>query len=189
MKRLFLFVIIFLISCAGTSGSAPEERSEDSPVKEITIIGESHAEAFDCTYFSTSCENEGVSGETIEKTLTHLDTRKLKTVILFTGVNSIFFISLADALEKYPILYQRIDSNDIYCIGLPTDVNVSPEKISEFNTMVKELCGEAHYIDSQEFTSDGNGHWLDGMTIDGVHITSPGYTLIAEEIKTRMREQ
>jgi len=163
MKKL-LIILILICGCGSGNEKTVVAPTYSDTVSEWTFKGDSMA--YDLGIYWGEGENNGSGGASIEFLLSYPDTRPLKNVVLWVGVNSIHAgTPIDDIVSHHQELHDSIKAERIYCVGVPYvngingyDSSLWPN-IAILNAAIETKCGKENYVDIESipvvFTSDG----------------------------------
>lgn len=192
MKKLSVLIFVFcLLACGGGGGStgggiivAAPSAPPPAPVvsgAEWELKGDSMAVGLDRAFPAESSHNPTYAG-TVDSFVASPDTRLLRNVIVWIGVNSISddpAQNIDDLCVKYSQMLWSIKATGrVYCVAVPK-VSGYPDRwlnIEKLNAHIKGTCGEPNYIDT----------WAMPIVFsDGLHPDDASNKLVYNEIMAR----
>ncbi len=172
--------------------------------KQLVFIGDSLTEWFDWQrrFPDYGVTNLGISGEPVEGLLERRDRLRSRIdnpdcIFLMTGINNI-------AMEQYDIFapYREIvrnlttwykKSKVVIQSILPVELSwISNNVVRDTNRHLERIAREynAEYLDVYRLFVDSNGNPKSGyLQDDGVHLSSKGYEVWANEVERFLRKK
>ena len=187
-----LSLVLVLFGCGHNSTPMPAQCGGDTHafsdptyyslfISDVTIKGDSMSHGCagysETDYWATwglSVEQDGVSSTTIEWELDpiHIDTRHLKTLVVWMGYNDIKHpeVTPATVIALYSQALSSWQYDKVVCVGIPFGAYVSNDRIQSVNDGIKSIC--TNFVDTSDIS-----------VIDGIHPTPKGYLTVGTRIQ------
>lgn len=184
----------------GKTNYSHEQREslfEDLKVKkdDIIMLGDSLTQRCEWSELlnDNNIKNRGIDGDKTSDVLNRLDCitkGNPNKIFLMIGINDLLNnINEEDILENYNVILDNIKSNsintEVYVESvLPVrDLRIN-KKIDALNSKIEDICKSKNvtYINIHDKFKDKNGFMKEGLSKDGVHLTSDGYKILKESI-------